>query len=460
MKSCIFSSSEASEGNYQRHILWAFLLIGFNLLSATSQAQSNLTLRQAIGQALQVNPQVKQAELNVRKAFYQVREVKANGLPQANAYLNYDDNLKLATQLLPGELMGQPGKQIPVQFGTKYSMTMGAEVQQLIYSQSYWAGLKAIKQVGDLNQLEIKNTKEEVAFQVAQVYYMVQITSKQREIIRTNLEKTTKLITILEAQYAQGVVQKNDLDRLRVSQTNLQTEGENLETAYQQQLNMLKYLTGVSMEANLTLTDSIQTLGLVAKDESLDTQTRFSIQLLQKQKDLENLQIKVTQAGYYPTVSAYARYNHQAQRNTWSFLNGSEKWFDFSTIGLRLNVPIFDGLSKTNKVQQSRIRLQQLDLQIAQQQSYLQMEYANIKNRLRTQQAIIGKQQANITLAEQVYETTQTQYKNGVAPLAELLNAETALREAQTNYFTSLVQAKVTELEFIRANGHLLDLLN
>jgi len=436
--------------------LYSMLLL-FHL---QSYAQSKLTLRQAIGQALQVNPQVKNAELNVRKTFYQVREVKGLGLPQANAYLNYDDNLKLATQVLPGELMGQPGKQIPVQFGTKYSMTMGVEMQQLIYSQAYWAGLKAIKQVGQLNQLEIKNAKEETAFQVSQVYYMVQISAKQREIISANLEKTNKLITILEAQYAQGIIQKNDLDRLHVSQTNMQTDGENLETAYQQQLNMLKYLTGVGMETQVILADSIQTLGLVATNDALNVQNRFSIQLLQKQKDLEGLQIKVTQAGYYPTLNAFARYNHQAQRNSWTFLKGNELWFDFSTIGLRLNVPIFDGLQKTNKVQQSKIRLQQLDLQIAQQQRYLKMEYANIQNRLRNQQSIMAKQQANINLAEQVYETTQIQYKNGVAPLAELLNAETALHDAQTNYFTSLVQAKVTELEFIKANGSLLDLLN
>ncbi len=439
---------------------YLFFSLSLLFFAITSQAQTKLTLRKAIAQALETNPQIKLAELNVRKTQQQVRETKGIALPQANAYLNYEDNLKLATQLLPGELMGQPGRQIPVQFGTKYSMTMGAELQQLIYSQTYWAGLKAIKQVGDLNQLEIKNAKEETAFQVAQIYYLAQITAKQREIIRNNLDKTTKLLAILEVQFAQGVIQKNELDRLKVSQTNLQTEGENLETAYQQQLNMLKYMTATSMDTQMQLVDSIQTLGLLPTADASNVQNRISIQLLMKQKDIENLQIKVTQAGYYPMLSAYARYNHQAQRNTWSFFNTNERWFDFSTIGLRLNVPIFDGFQKHSRVQQSKIRLQQLDIQTTNQKNFLQMEYANIQNRLRNQQTIINKQQANINLAEQVYQTTQIQYQNGTTTLAELLNSETALRESQTNYFTALVQAKVAELEFIRANGTLLDILN
>lgn len=437
-------------------------LVSFLFLwgSIASYAQTTLTLRQAISQSLKVSPQVKQAELNVQKTSQQVRETKAMGLPQVNAYLNYDDNVKIATQILPGEIVGRPGALVPVQFGTKYNMIMGAELQQLVYSQSYWAGLRAIKQVGEFNQLEIKSAKEETAFQVAQVYYMAQVTSKQRDIIRVNLEKTTKLLNILEVQYAQGVIQKNDLDRLKVSETNLQTEADNLELAYQQQMNMLKYMTATPMEAQVSLVDSIQTLGLVPTSDVANTQSRLAIQILQKQKDLENLQIKVTQAGYYPTLTAFARYNYQAQRNTWSFFKGSEPWFDFSTVGLRLNVPIFDGFTKHSRVQQSKIRLQTLDIQIANQQNYLQMEYTNIQNRLRNQQKIINKQQANMTLAEQVYQTTQVQYQNGTAPLAELLNAETALRESQTNYFTALIQAKVAELEFIRANGKLLEVLN
>jgi outer membrane protein len=424
-----------------------------------TQAQTTFTLREAIGQAIKVNPQVKQAELNTLKTAQQVRETKSMGLPQANAYLNYDDNVKIATQILPGEIVGRPGSLVPVQFGTKYNVTMGAEVQQLIYSQAYWAGIKAIKQVENFNQLEIKSAKEEIIFQVTQTYYLAQVMAKQRDIIKANLDKTTKLLLILETQYAQGVIQKIDLDRLKVAETNLQTEAENLELAYQQQLNLLKYMTATPIEMQVSLADTIQTLGILPTADRANTQSRLAIQILQKQKDLENLQIKVTQAGYYPTLMAFARYNNQAQRNSWNFFKGGEAWFDFSTIGLRLNVPIFDGFAKQSRVQQSKIRLQSLDIQIANQNNFLQMEYANIQHKLKNQQTIINKQQANMKLAEQVYQTTQIQYQNGVTPLAELLNAETALREAQTNYFTSLIQTKITELEFIRSNGKLLDLL-
>ena len=439
-----------------------FFITIFLVISGISYAQTQpLSLRQAIAQALERNPQVQNVALNQRKSGFLVKEQKSIALPQISASISYEDNLKLATQLLPGELMGQPGRQIPVQFGTKYNISTGIELHQMVYNQAYWAGLKAIKKVGELDQLQIAQTKEDLAFQVAQAYYVAQITGKQREILTSNILKINKIITITEAQYKNGLVQKNDLDRLHVSQTNLQTEVENLETVFQQQLNMLKYLTATSFEQNVVLIDSIQSLGISTKiGEQPNFQNRISMRLLNNEKEMEALQIKVVQAGYYPSIGAYARYNYQAQRNEWNFFDRNQSWFDFSSVGLRVNIPIFDGFQKTNKIQQHKTRLEQINLRGIIQQGYLQMEHLNSANKLRNQESIIKKQNANVQLAETVYQTTQTQYQGGVTSLADLLNAETSLREAQTNYFTTLVQAKIAELEYIKSNGNLLEILN
>jgi outer membrane protein TolC len=55
-----------------------------------------------------------------------------------------------------------------------------------------------------------------------------------------------------------------------------------------------------------------------------------------------------------------------------------------------------------------------------------------------------------------VYGQSQLQYKEGVASLSDLLNAETELRSAQNNYINALVQLKLAALELRKANGSLL----
>jgi outer membrane protein len=437
------------------------ILIWVNfIITSTAFAQSSqtLTLKEAVNYALQHNISIQTSLLNKQSVDFQVREAKSTARPQIQAMVNYDNNLKLPRTVLPfnpgGQTPQEQAQPTAVELGTRHNLLGQVELQQMIYDQAYWTGLKAVRKSSELNQLEIAQTKEDVAFQVAQAYYLAQVARKQKEIYKSNLDKNLKLLEITGFQYKNGVVQKVDLDRIKVNQVNLQTELENLENAYQQSINYLKYMMGLEQNQAITLADSVQTMGLMPAETQPNFQSRLSIQLLQKNKELEMLDMKYTQSGYYPSLTAFARYSVQNY-----FIEGQD-WFDASTVGIRLNVPIFDGFKKSNKMQQSRIKMQKIDLQVQNQTAFLQMEHSNILNQLRNKQSVITKQNENMQLADEVYQTTNTQYKNGVATLSDLLNAETSLREAQTAYFTALLQAKIAELEYIKSNGYLLTILN
>jgi outer membrane protein TolC len=70
------------------------------------------------------------------------------------------------------------------------------------------------------------------------------------------------------------------------------------------------------------------------------------------------------------------------------------------------------------------------------------------------------RQLENMRLAERVFNITQEQYQKGVVPLTDLLNAETALSDAQTNHTYALIQMKIAELNYLKANGNLLKYFN
>jgi outer membrane protein len=173
--------------------------------------------------------------------------------------------------------------------------------------------------------------------------------------------------------------------------------------------------------------------------------------VLDKQKELEILNSEVTKAGYMPSLTAKANYSYQGLGN-----RGAEwNWFDASTIGLSLNIPIFDGFYKRSKVQQSQIKVQKIDLDKQNMKEQFQMEYQNAVNKLNNRRSVVKKQEANMNLAEDVYKTTQEQYQNGVSSMTDLLNDDNALKDAQTAYLQSLIQIKVAELEYMKTNGSL-----
>ncbi|MEP6846098.1 MAG: TolC family protein [Panacibacter sp.] len=128
----------------------------------------------------------------------------------------------IATQLLPGELAGQPGILIPVKFGTCYVYGATAQLSQTIFNPSVSTGIKAAKESQQLYELQTFKSKEELVYNMINIYTQLQIVEKQQELIAGNIERTKKLIEITNAQYNEGIIKKVDVDQIRVNYTNLQ----------------------------------------------------------------------------------------------------------------------------------------------------------------------------------------------------------------------------------------------
>ena len=58
-------------------------------------------------------------------------------------------------------------------------------------------------------------------------------------------------------------------------------------------------------------------------------------------------------------------------------------------------------------------------------------------------------------LAKEIVRVSKIKYKQGVGTNLEILNAEAALKESQTNYFTSLYNALIAKVDLDKAQGKL-----
>ncbi len=84
------------------------------------------------------------------------------------------------------------------------------------------------------------------------------------------------------------------------------------------------------------------------------------------------------------------------------------------------------------------------------------MDKVNLQNQLRAHRQTVAMQEENISLANTLYAQTQLQFTEGVASITDVLQADSALRDAQTNYLTALARYTMTELEWKKAAGILL----
>ncbi|NEM98516.1 TolC family protein [Pontibacter sp. BT327] len=418
-----------------------------------------LNLQQAVNYALENNESIKKASYDELGSKYQINEVRSTGLPQVEVKGSAVRTIEKSMIALPADFNPEGTGPLIKPMGTDNTVQAGLSVTQLLFSKSYFVGLKAAKSAEDLYRIRKEMATEDVIYNVGSAYYQVLQTKEQFNSINANLDMLTKLEQILTLQYKNDLVKKVDVNRIKVNKINLENQKENLQAAYVQQLNVLKFFMGMPLEEQIALTGS-------ADDVLLDEQPtmaglneapteRAQFKILNKQKELKALEIENIRAGYYPTLAAFGNYNYQSQYDGSMIGNSEAMWFPNSQVGLQLNIPIFDGLRKKSQVQQREIELKKMDLDIQQYNKNTQVELSNALSQLGNSQNNIAAQERNVKLAQEVYDTTNQLYKEALAPLSDLLNAETALREAQTNLNNERLKYQIAQLSYLKAKGNL-----
>ena len=432
------------------------LLCSFIGTSVYGQQGSVFTLQDAVvyGVAHQVN--IQKSKLELDKNEQKFNEALALYLPQVRASGGVNNNLKLATNIIPGAVFGQPGQDVAVKFGTKYTVNGFIDASQVIYDQSLLTGLSANKEVQTISQLSVNKSEEQVIFDVAIAYYNVQLIGLQKEIVHANVKKLDSLLKITKVQLDNGFAKQLDYDKLKVNRTNLETELSNIELNYQQQLVYLKYVMAYPLEEAIQLSTSVDQEKVASSiARKMEVTNNLDFQILMAQSRLTNINIAQLKASYLPSFSLGFRYGYQAQRNQLDFLSSATTWYPNSVLSINMNVPIFDGLSKHAKIQQLSIQQKQSALDEEQLKNTLKFQVKNMETKLQVSLGALETQRNNLQLAEEIYQTTMLQYQTGVISTAELLNAETSLKEAQTNYLRSVAQIRMAELEALKAAGNI-----
>ncbi|MDB5263021.1 MAG: rane protein [Adhaeribacter sp.] len=419
---------------------------------------AKLSLQEAVKFALDNNENIKKAALDEKSAEFKIKETKGSGLPQLTGNGQLNTFPALATQLLPGELAGQPGTLIPVQFGTKYNVSGGLDLQQLIFRKSFFVGLEAANTTRELYALRRQLSEEEIIYNVGSAYLQMLQTKEQFNTIDANFKRLEQLEKILNLQYRNDVATKVQVNRVTVNKTNLENQRQTLTAAFDQQKNALKFFMGLPMDQDIQITDSVTVLDAavpVQDDASSILADRIDFKLLTTQKMLYKLNVKNIQANYYPSLSGFGQFSSNAQRNEFNFFDSQQPWFKAVTLGVRLNVPIFDGFQRRNQIKQAQIEVDKVEQDIKLLTRNTQMALLNANTQMQTSLSSIRAQERNVALAQEVYRNTNELYKEGLSPLTDLLDTEVSLREAQTNLNNERLKFQLAQLTYLQAKGNL-----
>src|SRR6185312_5820803 len=209
-------------------ILGALLSNIFFTANAQSDSSSNIhyfTAKEAVDYALKNAVQVKNALIDIQLQQQQNKQITAAALPQVNGSVSFTDYLSIPTQLIPAEFVGGPaGTYFPVKFGTKYSGTYGANLQQILFDGQVFVGLQARRAAIKNATLASQVTKEQIKANVYKVYYQLVVGQRQIGTLDANIANYEKLLHDTKVIYQNGFAEKLDVDKVQVQLSNLQTQ--------------------------------------------------------------------------------------------------------------------------------------------------------------------------------------------------------------------------------------------
>jgi len=421
------------------------------------------SLKQCIKYANQNSSNIKIAYLDSDLSGKVVIEQIGKGLPQINITGTFDDNLKLITQLLPGELLGKPGTFIPIQFGTKYNATGTLSLTQKIFDPSFWVGLKAAKISEDMSEQNIHKTTEQTEYDVSNAYYKSSIIQKQLNNLKIILAASERTLKSTELKYQNGLVKKIDVDKIKVSYNNTNSQVQQTELSYKQSLNNLKFYMGMPVESSIVLDETLQDYSneypqATQNDNFVENRIDYQIQktnLLLYETDKQNNIL-----AYLPTLSFYANYGYQAMRSDFDLFKSGKEWYNSSGIGLELKIPVFSGFQKYSKIQQSNLNIEKSKETLKLTEQSIKVEVSNYYIQFKNAQDNIQIEKENLALAESVYNNTQLAFTQGTGSSLDLVQTESILRETQNNYYSKLLTLYLAKLDFEKSQGTLLNFIN
>lgn len=425
--------------------------------ASQSSERSSFTLQEAIEFSYSNNVNVKNAQIDIQSSEYKRKEIRGIGLPQISSSFDIKDYEELPTQLLPGDFFGMPGQYIPVQFGVKYNATGTIQASQIIFNSDYIIALQSSKSFMELSSKSLEKTKIEIAVAVSKAYYNVLISKERVKLLEANIERVKKLLDDTKVLFDNGFVEKIDIDRITVTYNNLLTEQEKIGRLVGLTETLLKFQMGYDLKSAIILTDSLTVPEIAISDmvsvSSFEYKTRIEYSLLGSQKKLNELDIRKNKYRYFPSIVMYGSLSAQAQRNSFDFFDTDQRWYPIGVIGMTFNFPLFDGFQNHYRTQQAKLNLIKTENNMRALENVIDLEIQSSQTAYLNASNALVTQQGNMELAQGVYDASKKKYDQGVGSNLEVMNAETALKEAQTNYYNALYDYYIAKVDFDKATG-------
>ena len=413
-------------------------------------------LETAISEGLKNRIEIKNQRLLTEIANKQNAKIAAQWLPQVSGSVDMRWNTQLQTTILPFDITGEnPGGNSTVKFGLPFNNLLGLQADQKIFD----ANKKIDKAINDntvtQREIDLEQKVTQIKQSITEAYYGVLLNKEQIKTFQEAFERAKTALENAATKFKMGTLLENDYKRFVLDEQNAKVAIDKAKLEYELSLSNLKYQMALPESNEIEVAEDLNLiLSKTTANYLQQYENRPEIKAEETALKLNSLNIDKQLAKNKPTLSAYGNYS-VLQLNKQFNPFSANTWYPFNYVGVKLNVPIFNGkqssLNATDfKIQQeiNRNNLQKLrdDFEQEARTSTKQMVQAKLD---------LEQTQKNIQLAQSIYGVDKFRFESGVLALSDLKNSEYSLKQAENNYLNAIYSFLLAELKYKKATGNL-----
>lgn len=397
-------------------------------------------LNELVELSLKNNTDIQLAVARIEEADASMREVGASLFPEVNFSAD-------ATRTKVTELGAFPVFIAPIRNNYTFGFNTNYEID-------FWGKIRRAKEAATANALASRYSKQTVELSliglVSSNYLQLRGIDAQIAVTKDNQRSRQESLNLTQRRLDGGIASSLEVSQAEVAVSNLNAQLIELNRLRALTLHQLAVLTGVldlKLDADANQADiralpvpPIPPAGL----PSALLENRPDIRQAEQALIAENAQIGVAKAALYPSISLTGSYGGESLELGDLLKTGARIW----TLGLGLDLPIFDSGRRKARVDQATAQQKQA---LAQYQTTIQNAFREVNDALVTRRLNVEREQslaASEASAKKALAVAENRYKAGYSAYLEVLDAQrvyndAALANVQARQATSLASVEL-----------------
>ena len=449
---------------YYKNISVGLMLLSAPMLACAENVK--LSLDECLAIALSDNPTVKVSDMEVQRLDYSKKEVIGQLLPTIDFGANYNRTLEKQTMYMNmdgfgdfGNLGGggseggdenEGGREAAsragggdggIKVGLDNSYSVGFQASMPLIAPQLWKSL-SLTDTQILRSLEAsRQSKQNLVQQVKSAYYGLLLAEDSKKVIQESYDMAALTHETYKKQYAAGAASDYDVLRTSVAMKNIEPELLQADIAIKQARLQLLILMGVDSNFGFTVSDKLSNYESTMYGDAIahinpDYSGNADLKLLDLDSKALEKNLTIQKLAFSPTLALTANYNWTSMNNGTPFKD--LRWNPYSSVGLSLSIPIFQGGRRFNAVKSTGLQLEQLRLQRENLERSVSMQVALAVDNIKINVKQIASCSESVSQAERAHDIMDKSFDIGAASYLDLRDSELALTRARLAYYQAI----------------------